>query len=54
MLKVLFISIVISLIVLIASVMTISKAYAYQHKVDPLPDNKDKDLNKNQNPDSSV
>ncbi|MGM8216056.1 YtzI protein [Bacillaceae bacterium W0354] len=41
MLKVLLISVVISLIVLILSVATISKAYAYQHKVDPLPDNKE-------------
>jgi len=37
--EIFLIAIVISLIVLIASVVTISKAYSYEHKVDPLPDN---------------
>ncbi len=43
--EIFLIAIVISIIVLIASVVTISKAYSYEHKVDPIPD---KDLNSDQ------
>ncbi|GEL78626.1 YtzI protein [Tenuibacillus multivorans] len=38
MLKVLILSIVIIIAVLALSVFAISKGYAYEHKIDPLPD----------------
>lgn len=45
MIPILIISIIIVLVVLILSVVTTSKAYKFEHKIDPLPEEKEQENN---------